>query len=487
MQKLRKILVLLTATLFVSAAVNAQTKDELQRKREQLLKEIEDTKAQLKTTREGKTTVLGELRVIEKDINLRNSMITNIKGEVYYVEKDIIKTYRDIDTLKSEIDILKEQYAQSIIYAYKNRTSFDLLNFLFSSEDFGDALRRMQYLKTYRGYREKKSEDILRAQDNLEGKLNSLKEKRQKKTDALSEQKEHMAELETSKKEKDKVMTSIRGQEKELVAFANKKEGERKKIQQTIQKMIQQEIAAAKKKKEEEAAALRKLEQERIAAQKLAAEKAERLERERLAAEKKALADKNNAAANPPVATTPPVTAAVPPPATKAEPKQEPVKKPASTAPKTNSRPNSVLESAPEVILESEDFERNKGNLPWPVDKGLIVLKYGNNVIDKVIIPSDGIGIETNIGDAVKSISSGEVKFVSSIGNMEIVCIQQGKYFITYGNLSGVSVREGQKISRGQMLGRAASEGLGKGQVTLQIDTERGTLNPEHWIKGRIN
>lgn len=485
MQKLKKILVLLTAAFFVTVTINAQTKEELQRKREQLLKEIEDTKAQLKTTREGKTTVLGELRVIEKDINLRNSMITNIKGEVYYVEKDIIKTYRDIDTLKSEIDILKEQYAQSIIYAYKNRTSFDLLNFLFSSENFGDALRRMQYLKTYRGYREKKSEDILRAQDALQGKLNSLKDKRQKKTDALAEQKVHMAELETSKKEKDKVMTNIRGQEKELVAFANKKEAERKKVQQTIQKMIQQEIAAAKikaeqerKRKEAEAAAIRKAEQDRIAAERAAAQKAER---DRIAAEK-AEATKNNTGTTtqPPVTTTPPVAKAEPP-------KQEPatVVKPAATAPKTNTRPNSVLENAPDVILESEDFERNKGNLPWPVDKGLIVIKFGNNIIDKVVIPSDGIGIETNIGDAVKSISSGEVKFISSIGNMEIVCIKQGKYFITYGNLTGVTVREGQKISRGQVLGRAASEGLGKGQVTLQIDTDRGTLNPEQWIKSR--
>jgi septal ring factor EnvC (AmiA/AmiB activator) len=58
-------------------------------------------------------------------------------------------------------------------------------------------------------------------------------------------------------------------------------------------------------------------------------------------------------------------------------------------------REASVLESTPEGIITSQEFEKNKGNLPWPVDKGVIVLHYGRNVIPgktrAIEVPSDGI------------------------------------------------------------------------------------------------
>ncbi len=212
-------------------AQQPQSKEELQRKTQQLLKEIEDVKLDLEETQKNKKQTLGVLRSIEKKMDIRNQVIQNIKGEVFYVEKDIIKTYREIDTLKKELATLKSQYAQSVVYAYKNRSNYDFLNFLFSAGSFGDALKRVSYLKTYRSYRAQKAGDIVNTHALLEAKISSLTGKRQEKTTALNLEGKQMKELEVEKKEKDKVIAQISSQEKQLRNALANREKERKQLQ----------------------------------------------------------------------------------------------------------------------------------------------------------------------------------------------------------------------------------------------------------------
>ncbi len=76
--------------------------------------------------------------------------------------------------LKAELDTLKIQYAQSIVFAYKNRSSYDFLNFIFSANTFNDALRRIEYLKSYRAYREERAENIRNTQQLLQAKIDGL-------------------------------------------------------------------------------------------------------------------------------------------------------------------------------------------------------------------------------------------------------------------------------------------------------------------------
>jgi septal ring factor EnvC (AmiA/AmiB activator) len=468
MNNIRNVLsIILLLASFVAAAQDS--KEELQRKKELLLKEIEAAKQEVADTKEGKRSVIGDLRVIEKNIDRRTSVINNIKGEVYFVEKDIIKTYRDIDTLKKELGILKDQYAQSVIYAYKNRSNYDFLNFLFSAGNFGDVLRRISYLKTYRGFREQKAGDITRTQELMKNKVSSLTVKRQEKTSALQEQSKQMAELANEKKQKDVVIAQLNSKEKELNATISKKQKQQKDIQNAIQAVIRRELAEEKARAKREADALAK--------QKAARE----AEARRIAAANNAANNNNNpTASNTKPANTNPTTT----------PETKPAVDPASTANltkpvQTKTRQASELETTPEVVMVSQNFEGNKGNMPWPVDKGVISYHYGMNRVGKVTVPSDGITIETAIGAPVKAIFDGEIASVSNIGDTKIVIIKHGKYFTTYSNLQNANVSRGQKVSRGQVLGSAAANDEGVGETYLQMDTERGTINPEAWIKNR--
>jgi septal ring factor EnvC (AmiA/AmiB activator) len=446
MQKIRGVL-LITGLQMLVLAASAQptpTKEEMQRKTQELLREIDELKQTQASVQKDKKQTLGVLRAIERKIDIRSEVIDNIKGEVNFVEKDIIRTYRDIDTLKKELTVLKGQYAQSIVYAYKNRSNYDFLNFLFSATAFSDALKRMSYLKTYRSFREQKATDISRTKNLLETKIASLTGKKIEKSKALQVQSSQMSVLEEDKREKDLVINQLKAKESEITAAMKRKENERKKTQAAIAAVIKRE-------------------------------KDEAIRRERDAAAKRKAADdaaRKTAAANGTSTNTVAMgsTSAVKPVATKV-------------------REASVLENTPEGLVSSQNFEQNKGRMPWPVDKALVRLHYGKNVIPgktrDLVIPSPGISIETNEGAPVKAIFEGDVVAVTNIGEMTVITIKHGKYFTTYTNLQGPTVSRGQKVSTGQVIGRAGLNDEGVGSIDLQIDTDRGTINPESWIRSR--
>lgn len=433
-----------------TAPAQQQSKEELQRKTQQLLKEIEDVKQDLAEAQKNKKQTLGVLRGIEQKINIRNQVIQNIKGEVYYVEKDIIKTYREIDTLKKELATLKNQYAQSVVYAYKNRSNYDFLNFLFSASSFADALKRVSYLKTYRNYRAQKAGDILRTQQLLQEKVASLTGKRLEKTKALELEGKQKAELELEKKEKDKIVAQYSSEEKQLRNMLANREKERRQLQNAIAAVIKREKEEALRKEREEAAR----------------KKAELAKNGSNAT----AASNNNGSNTKPTTGTKTAT-------------------PTATTP-VRKREQSVLENTPEGLIRSQQFEENRGNLPWPVDKCVVTLRYGNNLIPgfgsrPIEVPSDGITMEVSVGSPVKAVFEGEVNSVFNVGDRQVVMIKHGKYFTTYSNLQGVSVSKGQKVSPGQVIGRAGLNDEGVGELSFQIDTDKGTQNPEIWLRRR--
>ncbi len=421
----------------VASFAQQASKEELQKRTQSLLAEINAIKRSLDETKAGKRQSLGALKQVERKIEMRNQVITNIKTEVWMVEREMLRTYREIDTLKKELNLLKDQYAQSIVYAYKNRSNYDFLNFLFSSNGFADAIKRMTYLKTYRNYRTKKAEDISNANKLLLYKIESLKGKRTEKQVAVGEQAKQMAELEKEKREKDDVVGEWTSKEKELNRIYANKERERKQIQAAIAAVIKREKEEAVR-KEREAAARRRAEEAR------------------------ALAEGKSAPAAPsePARTSTPVR-----------------------------RAPSALESTPEGLIVSQKFEENKGRLPWPVDKGVIILHYGINKIPgktkTVSVPSDGLSIETSVGAPVKAIFDGEVRSVFNVGGKQLVMVRHGKYFTTYGNLNSAKVAKGQMVTAGQVIGTAGVNDEGVGEVTLQLDTETSTINPEPWLRNR--
>ena len=143
------ILLLIVASSLGTFAQNTSSSADLKKQQAAIQKEIDELKKQLAETNKYKRKSLAELNLVQKKLRLRESQIKVINDQINLIQSDINQSWRDIVKLRAELDTLKIQYQKSVVYAYKNRSNYDFVNFIFSAGSFNDALKRMAYLKSY--------------------------------------------------------------------------------------------------------------------------------------------------------------------------------------------------------------------------------------------------------------------------------------------------------------------------------------------------
>ncbi len=155
-------------------------------RREQLRREIEQTEKALNETKKTAKVNIGQLSLINKKMDLQENVIDNINGEIKNLNGNIFLAQREVNKMSRVLDTLKQEYANSMVYAYMNRSNYDYLNFIFSASSFNDAIKRIAYLKSYRSYREMQAENILKTQAMLADKIKALSGTKIKKNAVLA-------------------------------------------------------------------------------------------------------------------------------------------------------------------------------------------------------------------------------------------------------------------------------------------------------------
>lgn len=135
----------------------------------------------------------------------------------------------------------------------------------------------------------------------------------------------------------------------------------------------------------------------------------------------------------------------------------------------------------------AEEFESNRGKLPWPVDGGSVVESFGQHthpVYKSIKMPfNNGVNIAVSRGTAVQAVFKGEVKKIIVIpGYHRCVLVQHGNFFTFYCKLGDVKVKAGQKISTGQIIGTVDTI---DDETQLHFELWKGTSrqDPETWLK----
>ena len=428
--------------LILALVVVAQPKsrEELEKQRQQLKREIEETEKLLNNNKTQTKENLFQYNLIAKKVNLQDRVIDNINKDLNMLDNSMFMISKDVRRYDLLLDTLKQEYAKSMVYAYKNRSSYDFLNFIFSAANFNDAIKRISYLKSYRTYREMQGDNILRTQELRKKRIQDLNGTKEQKNEVLQVQSKEMALLETQRKEKDRVIAELKKQGKQL----NKQIAAKQKQMQKVNNAI--------------AAAIR-----------LAQEEARKEAMAKAAAERKRLKDEADRAAK----------------ANGADVKGATVKTGVTTPVKTAPVPKteSVLLNSENTALNTS-FEKNRGSLPWPLDRGIVLMHYGSNSLPSgTIMDVTSVTISSEIGSIVKAVFDGTVTAVKPIEDMIVVIIQHGRYFTTYSNLSGVTVQKGQSIKTGQSLGRVAANFDGVGAIDFYISNETSNYDPEKWLK----
>jgi septal ring factor EnvC (AmiA/AmiB activator) len=416
-----------------------QDKSQLEKERQEIQKELNEIQGLYNKVKGQTKQTLGQLSVLNKKIGLQEKYIGSINKEIKAIDDDIYLSNLEIYRLQKQVDTLKMQYAKTVVYAYKNRSNYDYLNFIFSSSGFNDAIKRIAYLKSYRAYREKQVSTILETQQLIAQRKKQQLGRKDQKNVALGNQTKQVEELAVQKKEKDAVVSQLKSKEKDLQGQIAEKRKRDAKLKNAIFAIIERERVKA-------------LEEEK---KRLAAVEAER--------KKNAITEVKPT--NPADVTKPDVPAVV---------KNRPVVKEKTYVPLNDN----------ETALAA-DFKSNYGRLPWPVDNGVVCSNFGTNKIEGTLLTEDNPGITIctpGPGVSVKSVFGGEVLSVFNLGDGMSVMIKHGNYYTIYSNLSSASVAKGAAVTRGQVIGKGGGDENGGGKVDFLLMIDKKNVNPQSWL-----
>jgi len=150
-------------------------------------------------------------------------------------------------------------------------------------------------------------------------------------------------------------------------------------------------------------------------------------------------------------------------------------------------RNSNVFSLTPEDQLISDNITANKGKLPWPVQQGVVIQRFGRQphpVVKTAIIQSNGVTIATPKNAQARAVFEGKVMSIIGFkGSNPSVLIQHGNYITTYSNLGEVYVTKGQKVKPKEVIGKVfTNPETGKTELKFSVFKASTPVNPKGWI-----
>ena len=390
--------------LFITISLNqsfSQIKNNEQKRLEaqrlKLKKEIKQINNLLFSNTKIRKIALNEVENIETRLNVRLELIKVTNQQANLLTRRININQRNIENQRKELDELKKEYAKMIQKSYASKSLQNRLMFLFSSENFLQAYRRIQYLKQYARYRRKQGLQISEKTKLLQNLNQVLIEENEKKTKLINDNREIRKKLVQEQKRQQELINTLRLKQNTLRTQIEKKQKQRQRIDKEINRLIREAIA----------------ESNRISGKKS----------------------------------------------------------------------REIFQLTPEAKLIAENFQENKGRLPWPLEKGVVTQGFGRQrhpVVKTTIIQSNGVTISTEPFAKVRAVFEGEVMSVIIIkGSNPSVLIRHGSYITLYTNLSKLYVKKGEKVSSKQVIGEVfTNQQTGRTQLQFGIFINIKALNP---------
>ena len=220
----------------------------LERKKSRLKSDIAYKNTLLKKNEKEQNSTLNQLVLLQDKISKRLELIATINSEVKFLNSEIDKNEELIISMEIDIDKLKIEYAKMIQFAYRNRSSYDKIMYVFASEDFNQAYKRLRYLQQYSEFRKKQTEDIKRLESVLIEKNSELLTERSEKEDLLRSEHKEQSTLAGEKSEQQEIYANLQSREEELKKEIKEKQKERQQMQLAIERIIAEEIRLAQKK-----------------------------------------------------------------------------------------------------------------------------------------------------------------------------------------------------------------------------------------------
>ena len=236
--------------LIISVATSQSTSArqkalEEQKKRPQ--QEIKQINTILFSNIRKEKSVVSKVEDLDLKISVRSQIVKVNNQQANLLTRQINVNQRDITNLRSELKNLKKDYASMIVKSYKSKSSQNRLMFLFSSTDFLQAYKRIQYMKQYANFRKKQGEEISKKTQTLQNLNKTLLDQKIIKEALVAENKIVQTTLIDERKFQQKLIRSIKSKSRSLTSEIRQKQRESAAIDKEIERLIREAIAASNK------------------------------------------------------------------------------------------------------------------------------------------------------------------------------------------------------------------------------------------------
>jgi septal ring factor EnvC (AmiA/AmiB activator) len=199
--------------ILVGVSLFSQTKQQLQKQRKQLKKEMQQINSLLFSEQKKEKNALEDLNDINRKIQVRTKLISTINAESRLLQKEVSKSEKEIAVLTKKLADLKASYADMIYKSYKSKSPQSRLMFVLSSENFFQAYKRIAYMKQYTTLRKNQGKEIVSQTDIAKKLKDSLFLIKQDKDQLLISEKAQKKAIETDLKSKQLLISKIKQKE----------------------------------------------------------------------------------------------------------------------------------------------------------------------------------------------------------------------------------------------------------------------------------
>jgi septal ring factor EnvC (AmiA/AmiB activator) len=470
-----------------------ETSADVTRQKNEAQKEIRVSTQQLAANEASLRTNLGDLQRLGADIATSENQVRELSTKISGLSEQIKELESSISAGKEQLQQMRTKYLAAVKQMRLKRGDTSVLAFIFSADNFNQALRRMRYLGEFSRWRDRQTKAITAKVKELEEKEQLLTQTKRGQDIMLAQEMQVKSSLETQQQQKNVIVSELKRNSESLRAYIAKKQGEVNSLNQRISQLIaaeqeaERQRAAEQRRRQEEQRQRQEEQRKKEEQNKQIAENSTSKESKQTAAKDKKSSSKDKKETQ----TSKQKQNKTTQQNNNSSSSNNEYAAARKRRPRSNAESNSLPQDNTAVASVSKNgFESAKGSLPRPASGSFkIVSPYGRHAkpgLPDVVYDNPGIDIEVSPGAVAKSVYEGKVTGVyKADGYSHVVLVKHGNYYTVYGNLSSVSVQTGQTVRQGDTLGQIASDTEDRNRTTLHFEVwkERNRQNPTDWIR----
>jgi len=244
----KTVFLILLCFIGVSTSATGQSRNNLEKKRKQLLADIDKADRLLRATTRNKEANLSRLMTLQNQIKKREELVNTLRAELAFADSSITRTNRVVNALQFDLENLEKEYGEIARQAYRQKMTGNKLFFVFSAEGINQAFKRWQYLRQYEDFREKQADLMLSTKETLRLKIDQLEKQRAEKRKLITVTEQQRNLLQKEKSDKNEIVLALQKDETKLRSELTKKRQSHEELNRAIESVIQKEVLASRKK-----------------------------------------------------------------------------------------------------------------------------------------------------------------------------------------------------------------------------------------------